>query len=479
MLIDGKEAESVSGEYIRVENPSHRGRTAFEVPKANEEDVDRAVRSARKAFREWSGTTWLERSDLFYKMARALEEETEELAVTMATESGNAIRTQSGPECRGMPDKFKYLAGLAAELKGSVYPGLNREYFHYSRRVPIGVIAGIIPWNSPATIASSKIGESLIAGNTAVIKAPSQTPRTPLRIAKILNRFLPPGAVNVITGPGSTSGMYLAKHPGIGRISLTGSTDVGREMLRASADRILSTTLELGGKNPQIVFPDAAPSKIADGVIGATRITRNGESCSSGSRIYAHRSVIDELCGEIAKRFDALKVGDALDPENDIGAITGKNQYEKVVGYIEYGLREAGSECICGGLPPADGPLAEGYFVRPTLFRCRPDSRLVKEEIFGPVITVVPWEDEAEVLEMANDTEYGLTGYVWSADVNKAMKFAHAMETGWIMINAGGMQLDGQPYGGFKSSGIGREHSLEGILSDYTELQSITVNMGF
>lgn len=476
MFIDGREAGSVSGLWIQVENPSKKGEIFAEVPRAGQTDVELAVNAAEEAFRSWKTVPAIERGAIILKIAAAVEEAADELAFLIASENGNAIRYTKG-EVFSAVGKFRYYGGLAPEIKGSVYPGPN-DAFLYSRREPIGVVAAITPWNSPLALAAAKIGPALLTGNTVVLKVPSTAPVAVMRMVKIANRFLPAGVLNVITGAGNEVGMQLAQHPLVRKITFTGSTQVGKTLLHCAADRIIDTTMELGGKNPQIVFPDSDQDYVVTGVINTVRYNRMGQSCSSGARIYIHRSIYDSFVERMIIQLKAFKLGNALDSSTDIGPIVNAQQFEKVCYYIDAAIKEGKAKLVCGGLPPKDGPLAEGYFIEPTLFVCQNnDTILAKEEIFGPVAVAIPWDNEEEVLNMANDTPYGLVGYIWSHDAAKAMNFAHNLEVGSILINYWSMPTEGHPYGGMKMSGIGREHCLEGILEDYTELKGITVNM--
>lgn len=478
MLINGKEVESVSGKWMQIENPSRRGEIFAEVPCAGAEDVDLAVKAAAEAFKTWKMVPPAERGAIILKIADAILEDTEELARAVASEDGNIIRYTRG-EVQNASDKFRYYGGLASELKGTVYPSPN-DAFLYTRREPIGVVAAMMPWNSPLALATVKIAPVLLTGNTIVFKVPQTTPVGVLKMAKIANRFLPPGVLNIITGYGAECGSALVRHPLVRKITFTGSTEVGKKLLHEAADRVVLSTMELSGKNPQVVYPDSDQDYTVDDVIGSIHIDRMGQSCASGSRIYIHRSIFDSFVGKIAQKLKSFKLGDAREEESDIGPIANKEQYLKTLSYIEAALKEENTKLICGGLPPKDGPLAEGYYIEPTLF-VSPDNNsiLVKEEVFGPVIVAIPWEDEAEVLKMVNDSDYGLVAYVWCHDTVKAMNMAHSIEAGTIIINYFGGPTEGHPYGGVKASGYSRENCFEGVLENYTTLKAVTLNMQY
>jgi betaine-aldehyde dehydrogenase len=284
--------------------------------------------------------------------------------------------------------------------------------------------------------------------------------------------------LNVVTGTGEEVGTPLAEHPLVAKISFTGNTETGKAILRRAADRIIPVTLELGGKSPQIVFPDADSDKTADGVIAAMRFARQGQSCTAGSRLFLHTSVFESFLQRLAAKLAKMKVGDPLDESSDMGAIVSRQQFDSVLRYITEGTQQPGARTVTGGLPPNEGPLAEGYYIQPTVFAdMRNDWRLAREEIFGPVLVAIPWTDEADVIRMANDTHYGLAAYVWCNDIARAIRTAHAIDAGFVQVNQGLGQVVGQPYGGFKQSGLGRENSLEGMLDGFTQRKSVTINL--
>jgi betaine-aldehyde dehydrogenase len=476
MLIGGKWVDAASGETFAVEDPAHRAPIA-EVPRGRAEDVDRAMKAAADAFPAWSRTPPRERGRILARIADALEARVEELARTIALETGNAIRTQSRPEAKNTIDIFRYFSGLGGELKGDTIP-LGENVLCYTRREPLGVVGAIIPWNAPVLLAAVKIAPALCAGNTMVMKAAEDAPLGVLLLAEVCQQFLPPGVLNLLTGFGEECGGPLANHPTVRKLSFTGSTEVGKIVMRAAADRIVPISLELGGKSPSIVFPDANEDWVLDGIVAAMRFSRQSQSCTAGSRLFLHRDIFDSFLDGLGRKVKALKIGDPLDETSDIGTIINEKQFNKVCKYVEEGLKQRTGRVVIGGLPPKEGPLSEGYYAIPTIFaNAANDWRLAREEIFGPVLVAIPWTDEADAIRMANDSHYGLAAYVWSHDIGKALRTAHAIESGWVQVNQGLGQSPGHSYGGYKQSGIGREFSLEGMLDSYTQGKNVTVNL--
>src|SRR5438132_804500 len=366
MVIGGAWVDSADGRTFDVETPARRGSVIAQVPRAGAEDVDRAVKAAAAAFPLWRAVAPRDRGRILARIADDVEAAIEDLARTLAAETGNAIRTQARPEAKTVADVFRDFGGLGGELKGETVP-LGETMFSYTRRAPFGVVAAIVPWNVPIQIAAWKIAPALVAGNTVVLKPSANAPLAVPELARICEAHLPKGALNVITG-----------------------------------------TAEEG----------AAP--------------------------------------------------------------LAAQQFDKVTSYIDDGARQDGARTVIGGRPPTDGPLAAGYYVEPTVFAdVRNEWRIAREEIFGPVLVAIPWDDEAEAIRMANDTHYGLAAYIWSRDISKALRTAHAVDAGWVQVNQGIGQVVGQPYGGFKESGLGRENSLEGMLESFTQRKSVTINLAY
>ncbi len=463
---------------LAVENPSRRD-IITEVGRAGATEVDLAVAAARRALPAWRALPASERGALLAELARRLTENHEEVARLLAAETGNAIRTQSRGETAGAAGVLRYFGGVAVEQKGEVLP-FGPDLFSYSTREPIGVVGSIIPWNSPLQLGCGKISMALATGNTLVLKPAEDAPLAILRLTELAADLFPPGVFNVVTGVGEEAGAALAAHPGVDKLSFTGSSEVGHAVARQAAERLAHTTLELGGKSPCIVFPDACTddrvATTAQGIVNAMRFARQGQSCTAGSRLFVHRDVWDKVMAAVVESADAMIVGDALDERSDIGAIINAERYGEVRAYVAEA--EAGGATLLTGAVPAAVDEIDAYQPVPTVITDVDNSwRISREEVFGPVMVAIPWEGEADVIAMANDTHYGLAAFVFSQDVDTVMRVSAALEAGWIWVNDGGGQIPGMSYGGIKQSGLGREYSIEGALDAYTSRKSVTMRL--
>jgi betaine-aldehyde dehydrogenase len=475
-LVDGRWVGSRDGATLSVECPANR-QVIAEIPSSNGADIDEAVNAARGAFGAWSRMLPTERGRLLQKIADALDAGAEELALIVAHETGNALRTQSRPEAYMVGAVFRYFGGLASELKGMNLP-LGDSVLSYTRREPLGVVGAIVPWNSPVGLAACKLAPALCAGNTVVLKPAEDAPLGVLWMAEVCSRFLPPGVLNVVTGTGSVCGAALVNHPGVDKLTFTGSTGVGKGVMAAAAARVLPVSLELGGKSPSIVTQDADEDWVAVAVASAMRFTRQSQSCTAGSRLFVHERVFDSFLDRLAQHVQGYSIGNPLDEATDMGTLINRRQFDRVRGYIAEGLSTQGVRTVVGGLPPEDGPLAAGYYCRPTIFASPTNEwKLAREEIFGPVLVAIPWRDDDEVVRMANDSHYGLAAYVFSRDTARALRMAHRIDAGWVQVNQGKSQQLGQPYGGFKQSGLGKELSLDSMVDGFSRLKSVTVNL--
>jgi betaine-aldehyde dehydrogenase len=471
MFIGGEWVDSGDGATIASIDPSTEA-VIGGVPSAGAGDVDSAVRAARAAAPEWAALPWARRAELLRELARRIDAASEELALLDTADAGLPI-AGSRRDIRSSVQELRYFAGLGGEVKGHTLPGAGPQ-MAMTHREPYGVVGRIVPFNHPFKFAAGKCAAPLMAGNAVVLKPAEQTSLSALRLAAITEDLLPPGVLNVVTGPAAT-GAALVDHPGVPRIAFTGSVSSGRAVLRAAAEHIKHVTLELGGKNPMIVCDDADPVQAAAGAIAGMNLARSmGQSCQSNSRVLVHRSCEDAFLSALTDRVERLRVGDPRDERSDLGPLAFADHYERVLAYVDSGRRD-GAELIAGGGRPEG--LSRGYYLRPTVFAgVEPGMRIAREEIFGPVLAILPWEDEDEVIELANSVEYGLTANVWTNDLRRAHRTAQRLEAGTVWVNGDGRKPLGTPFGGYKHSGLGIEGSLEELMS-YTRSKSVVLNL--
>jgi betaine-aldehyde dehydrogenase len=471
MLIDGKLVGASDGALLRSENPTTE-KTIGAFPDASPEDVDQAVGAARRASAGWAATPWAERARLLRAYAAMLEENLEDLARLDALDGGLPLASMRA-DVAGAAADARYFAGPAGETKGRTIPS-GPNQLTYTEFVPYPVIARIVPFNHPLRFVAAN-SAALAAGACVVAKPGEQTSLSALRLAELVQGLFPPGVLNIITGQGGRAGRALSSHPDVPRVAFTGSVPTGARIAGAGAATIKHLSLELGGKNTMIVFPDADPQKAAEASVAAMNLARSmGQSCGSASRVFVHRDMKGKFLDALVKRFSELRVRDPLREDTDMGPVAFRGHYDKVTGYIESGKREGASLLFGGGRPAG---LDQGFFIEPTLFGdVSMQMAIAREEIFGPVLSVLDWDDYEDMIKQVNMLPLGLTGNVWTNDISVALRTARRIESGYISINGTGKRPTGSPFGGFKSSGIGKENGLDELLSFGRE-QSVTVTL--
>ncbi|MFD2184729.1 aldehyde dehydrogenase family protein [Rhodoplanes azumiensis] len=437
------------------------------------EDIDAAVAAAKQAFETWRRVPPLERGKMLREIARILRENAGELAMLDAADCGNPV-SEMIADATIAAAQLDFFAGLVTEMKGHSIP-MGPDRINFSVREPLGVVGRIVPFNHPFMFVAGKAGAPLAAGNTVVMKPPEQAPLSSLRLAELIDGLLPPGVFNVVPG-GRDAGARLASHPDVAKIALIGSAATGRAVMKAAADTLKGVLLELGGKNALIAYPDADPDAVAAGLVGGMNFTWCGQSCGSTSRAFIHEKIYDAVLERVTVRIRHWKPGVPTDPSTTMGAIISKAQYDRVLDYIASAKQE-GARLLAGGGRPDDPALAKGLFIEPTVFAdVTPAMRIFKEEIFGPVVGVIRWTDEAAMLDQVNAVEYGLTASIWTNDLTTAHRAAARVEAGYIWINDTSKHFLGAPFGGYKQSGIGREECLEELLS-FTQEKNININL--
>ena len=473
---DGAFRPAASGRTFGVINPAD-GRTVAQAAEGDAEDVDRAVAAAAGAQRAWAEVNPRERGRLVSECGRLLTEHAEELARLITLETGKAIRTESRVEAGVLADAFLFFGGLAPELKGESVPFDNRM-LNVTVREPIGVVGAIIPWNVPLLLMALKIAPALVAGNACIVKSAEEAPLTVLRVAQLLNQVLPPGLMNMLSGFGPECGQPLVAHPGVGKVTFTGSVETGRVVNAVAADKLIPVTLELGGKSPMIVMADADLDRAVEGAVVGMRFTRQGQSCTAASRIFVHEDIHDAFVDRLKRKVDAMVMGDPMDEGTDIGSIISPEQFRKVNDYIELGENLPGARKLACSALPEDERLKDGLFVRPVIFTdVGNDSRIAREEIFGPVTCVMRWNDYDEVIEAANDSDYGLAATVWTTNLKTALDATRRLEAGLVQVNRNLVVQPNISYGGVKQSGLGKEASLEAMLEHFTHKKTIILDM--
>jgi aldehyde dehydrogenase (NAD+) len=475
LFIEGKWRAPVSGETYATINPATEKESA-QVARGDERDVDAAVKAARKAFETgpWSKMAAAERARLVWKLGDLIMANLDEMARLESLNTGKTLFDSAKVEIPFAAEVFRYYAGWATKIHGETL-GLREGAFTFTLRQPVGVVGAIVPWNFPFLLSSWKIAPALAAGNTVVLKPASLTPLTALKLAELCQEAgLPEGVFNVVTGPGAAVGMALVRHPGVDKIAFTGSTEVGKQIMREAAGSLKRVSLELGGKSPNIVFADADMEAAVKGAL--TGIFYNkGEVCAAGSRLFVEQGVHDDFMSRLTERVKTLKVGDPMDRATRMGPVISKAQMHTVLGYIESGKQE-GARLVAGGGRASVGS-GKGYFVQPTIFDGVSNRmKIAREEIFGPVLSVIPFKSVDEGLAEGNETTYGLAAAVWTRDVAKALRAARAIRAGTVWVNAYNLYDAALPFGGFKESGFGRELGAAGM-DPYTEVKSVWVDL--
>ena len=475
-FIGGRYVPGLSGQNFDVVNPA-TGEVIGKAAEGDAQDVNMAVLDAARAQKEWASIPARKRGALVAQCAAVLKAHQEELARLIALETGKALRTESRVEAGVVADIFEFFGGLGSELKGESVP-FDPKVLSVTVREPLGVVGAIIPWNVPMLLMALKVAPALVAGNTVVVKSAEEAPLTVLRICELMNRVLPPGCFNILSGFGPECGAPLVEHRLVRKVTFTGSVETGKIVAKAAAEKLVPVTLELGGKSPMIVFADCDFDKTVAGALTSMRFTRQGQSCTAASRIYVERPILDRFVARMQQAVDAMVMGDPLDEKTDIGTIISDGQFEKVQAFIAEGKATKGATAIeCSALPD-DPALKKGLFLRPVIFTgLDASSRLVREEIFGPVTVIQPFDDAEEVLAAANDSEYGLAASLWTNNLRVGLDLAHRLEAGLVQINQNLVVQANLSYGGVKSSGLGKEASLEAMLEHFTHKKTIMVNM--
>jgi len=471
LMIGGEWVESISEKRYTTLNPSLDSPIA-EVPDGNARDIDNAVAAARRAFPDWSKIHVNERGKMLQDFAESVRGWAAEFGMLDALDSGNPYSAMVDDAHKGA-GLLDFFSGLGMEMKGETIPtpggGLD-----YTRLQPYGVVGRILPFNHPISFAAGKVAAPLVAGNTVVLKPAEQTPLSALLLGKLAQQHLPPGVLNIVTGDGPQCGAPLVQHPQVRRIAFTGGVETGRTIVQQAG--IKSVSLELGGKNPLIIYPDVEVKKVAAAAVAGMNFTRSqGQSCGSNSRVFVHRDLHDEFLDEVLNLVSQIKIGLADHEDTQMGPVISRDHYNRVMAYIESG-KQQGAKLVMGGQHPQDAVLKKGYFIEPTVFDgVEHGMKIAQEEIFGPVMSILSWDDPELMLEQVNGVEYGLCANIWTNDISTAMLMADQVEAGYVWINGhGGKRFRGAPFGGFKQSGIGREHSTEELLS-YCQVKNVNV----
>lgn len=472
MLIGGELVHSSSGKFDVSVNPATE-EDIGRAPRGTVEDVDRAVKSANLAWPDWAALTPLARGAIMRRFGEMLRARAEEFLHVEVADTGNTITPMRGDVGMAV-ESLDYYAGLTHELKGHTFPA-SSENLHLTIREPYGVVARIAPFNHPLMFAVARTAAALAAGNAVIVKPPETSPLSALLLAEVAQEALPSGVFNIVTGEGRTVGDAIVRHPDVKRIAFIGSTRTGRAIQRSAAEvGVKHVTLELGGKNPLIAFPDTDPDVIADAAIRGMNFAWQGQSCGSTSRLLLHADIYDAVLERVVERVSKFKLGDPMRVETSMGPVNSRRQFEKVMSFLETAKTD-GSRLMVGGKRPTGPGFEKGFWVEPTVYAdIKPGMRLWQEEVFGPILSVGRWTTFDEAVELANSTEYGLTGSVWTNNINDAIRMVRRIRCGHTWINGCSFHFLGVPFGGMKNSGVGREEGIEEML-DYTETKTINI----
>ena len=477
MYIDGKYVDSASGKWFDSYNP-YTGEPWAQIAQGTAEDVDRAVRVAHKAYTEgpWSELTASQRGLLLHKLGDLVARDARKLAETEVRDNGKLIAEMQG-QLNYIPQWYYYFGGLADKIQGTVPPIDKQGYFNFTRHEPLGVVAAITPWNSPLLLVAYKLAPALAAGNTVVIKPSEFTSASTLEFVKLFEEAgFPPGVVNVVTGFGKDVGSPLVEHPLVKKITFTGSDATGRAINELAAKTFKRVSLELGGKSPNIVFADANLEDAANGAVSGI-FAATGQSCIAGSRLLLQESIHDAFLEKLLAIAKTARLGDPMSLDTQIGPVTTRPQYEKVLGYIDIAKKE-GAKLLLGGGPATRAECGKGWFVEPTVFAdVHNKMRIAQEEVFGPVLSVIKFKDEDEALAIANDVRFGLGAGVWTNDIGRAFRMSQRIQAGTVWVNTYRAVSFMAPFGGFKDSGFGRENGIDAI-RDYLQVKSVWINTG-
>ncbi|MGE3622502.1 MAG: aldehyde dehydrogenase family protein [Bdellovibrionales bacterium] len=476
-IIGGKPVPPYAGTTFKVLDPA-TGALFAEAAASDETDVARAVETAAAAQKEWARQPARERGKAVAEAGRIFLEHAEEIAALMALETGKAMRTECRVEAKTAADIWTFYGGLGSELKGETVP-FNPGMLTFTQREPVGVVGAIIPWNVPLLLMALKVCPALVAGNAVVVKSAEEAPLAVLRMAQLAQKVLPPGVFNILSGMGPDCGAPLAQHPLVKKISFTGSVETGRLIAHMAAEKLVPATLELGGKSPMIVMEDADLERAVAGAVIGVRFTRQGQSCTCASRIFVQRQLHDRFVAELKAKVDAMTIGDPFDEATDIGSLISPQQLKRVTGYIETGEKLPGAVAHRCGQLTTDPRFAKGLFVQPVIFTgLGNETRLAREEIFGPVTMVMPFDTFDEAIAQANDSSYGLAATIWTRDLKQALQATQRLEAGLVQVNQNLVVQANLSYGGIKDSGYGKEASLEAMCEHFTRKKTVVVNMG-